>query len=385
MLTSLAIVIITSLFMFYVFDRIKLHGLLGLILTGIILGPFVFNIIDTKLLSFSSEFKMLALILILIRAGLGLRRSELNKVKIYALKTGLIPLFIEVIVVAVASFYILGLPPLVSIMFGFIMAPVSPAIIIPHMLDIKEKNSNKSSKIPTLLIATTSIDNVVAMMAFGIMLGIVSGKHDSVAEILFKIPISIILGVVMGLVTGYVLVKIFEKYDIRDTRKALIFLFLSVLIHETEKVLPISSLLVIVTTGFFILEKNENIAHRLSSKFNKIWIFAEILLFVIIGAQLNIGALGDVAFKGLFIIIVGLLGRSIGVLISLSGSELKFKERLFCAASYLPKATVQAAIASIPFAMGIAGGGVILAIAVLSIIITTPLGIIIPKMVLRFK
>jgi len=380
MLSSLAVVIIISLLMFYLFDRIKLHGLIGLILTGVILGPYVLNLIDPKLLEFSSEFRMLALIIILIRAGLSIKKTELNKIGNYAASMGLVPFFIEAALVAVASFYILDMEPVIAIMFGFIMAPVSPAIIIPQMLGMKEGRLGSGSKIPTLLIAATSIDNVTAMTAFGIILGIASGGQSSLSNIALRIPLSIILGILLGLLVGYALVRLFNRYDIRDTKKTLLFLFVAILIYGLEKIIPISSLLAIITVGFVILEKDEPTAHRLALKFNKIWIFAEILLFVLIGAQFNFTALGGVAVKGLVIILIGLLGRSVGVLISLMGSGFKLNEKLFCVASYLPKATVQAAIAAIPLSMGIKDGDVILAIATLSIILTTPLGIVAPRL-----
>jgi len=263
---------------------------------------------------------------------------------------------------------------------GFIVAAVSPAVVVPSMLTYIDEKRGTKKGIPTLILASASVDDVFAITIYTAFLGLYSGTQESIGVQLMNIPISIILGIVLGIVIGLALVKFFEIHHIRDTKKVLIILGIATLLTSLESwlfgVIPIASLLGVMTIGFIILEKRELVAKRLSVKYNKIWIFAEILLFILIGSEVNIHVAFEAGLKGILLIAIGLVARTIGVMLSTHGSNLNFKERLFCAISYIPKATVQAAIGAVPLSLGIPSGELILAIAVLSIIITAPLGLI---------
>lgn len=273
---------------------------------------------------------------------------------------------------------LLGFPLPICGTLGFIIAAVSPAVVVPEMLSLKEKNLGKEREIPTLILAGASIDDIFAITLFSSFLSLSLGKNVNIYKEFLKIPLSIIIGIVLGGVIGIILVKFFKKYHIRDTRKAIIFLMVGITFHqlETLNIFPIASLLGIMTMGFIILEKYPILAKRLSTKFNKIWVFSEIILFVLIGAAVNIEVIFSSSSVGVIIVFIGLIGRMLGVGVSLFGSNLNKKERLFCGLSYIPKATVQAAISEIPLAMGVPYGEILLAIGVLSIIISVPIGVI---------
>lgn len=380
MLFNLAIIVIVALFVNWCCEKIKIPGLLGMIAVGIFFGPYGIpncNLISPSIDSMSSELRTAALIVILIRAGLGLNRQTLNKVGIPALKMSCIPCLLEGTAVTLIAHYLLKLDWAPSGMLGFIIAAVSPAVVVPQMLDIKAKGYGKKREVPTLVLAGASIDDVFAITLFGIFLAAGTGKTINIAMQFIKVPLGIIVGIALGLLSGYLLVKFFAKVRIRDTKKMLIFLVVAILLYELEyfkDYLPIATLLGVMAMGFVLLELDNRRAQNLAAKFNKLWIFAEILLFVLIGAQVNVKVAFDAGLWGIVIITLGLCARSIGVWLALLGSKLTKNERLFCAISYIPKATVQAAIGAIPLSMGVKGGELILAIAVLSIIITAPLG-----------
>ena len=380
MLFNLAIIVSIALFVNWCCEKIKIPGLLGMIAVGILLGPYGipgYNLISPLINSMSPELRTAALIVILIRAGLGLNRHTLNKVGIPALKMSCIPCLLEGCAVTLIAHYLLKLNWAPSGMLGFIIAAVSPAVVVPQMLDIKAKGYGKKREVPTLILAGASIDDVFAITLFGVFLAAGTGKAVNIAMQFIKVPLGIIAGILLGLIAGYLLVKFFAKFHMRDTKKMLIFLVVAILLHELEyfnDYLPIATLLGVMAMGFVLLELDSRRAQRLAAKFNKLWIFAEILLFVLIGAQVNINVALDAGLFGIVIITLGLCARSIGVWLALYGSKLTGNEKLFCVFSYIPKATVQAAIGAIPLTMGINGGELILAIAVLSIIITAPLG-----------
>lgn len=380
MLFNLAIIVIVALFVNWCCEKIKIPGLLGMIAVGIFFGPYGIpncNLISPSIDSMSSELRTVALIVILIRAGLGLNRQTLNKVGIPALKMSCIPCLLEGTAVTLIAHYLLKLDWAPSGMLGFIIAAVSPAVVVPQMLDIKAKGYGEKREVPTLVLAGASIDDVFAITLFGIFLAAGTGKTINIAMQFIKVPLGIIVGIALGLLSGYLLVKFFAKVRIRDTKKMLIFLVVAILLYELEyfkDYLPIATLLGVMAMGFVLLELDNRRAQNLAAKFNKLWIFAEILLFVLIGAQVNVKVAFDAGLWGIVIITLGLCARSIGVWLALLGSKLTKNERLFCAISYIPKATVQAAIGAIPLSMGVKGGELILAIAVLSIIITAPLG-----------
>ena len=392
MLFSFAFFILIAIGLSKLFEKLRLPGLLGMILTGIILGEYsrnyIVNIlkldflepffISDKILSISSDLRLCALIVILIRAGLGIDRESLKKIGNVALKMSCIPCLFEGFTIMMVTHLLLGFPLPICGTLGFIIAAVSPAVVVPEMLSLKEKNLGKEKEIPTLILAGASIDDIFAITLFSSFLSLSLGKNVNIYKEFLKIPLSIVIGIVLGGVIGIVLVKFFKKYHIRDTRKAIIFLMVGITFHqlETLNIFPIASLLGIMTMGFIILEKYPILAKRLSTKFNKIWVFSEIILFVLIGAAVNIEVIFSSSSVGVIIVFIGLIGRMLGVGVSLFGSNLNKKERLFCGLSYIPKATVQAAISGIPLAMGVPHGEILLAIGVLSIIISVPIGVI---------
>lgn len=392
MLFSFAFFILIAIGLSKLFEKLRLPGLLGMILTGIILGEYsrnyIVNIlkldflepffISDKILSISSDLRLCALIVILIRAGLGIDRESLKKIGNVALKMSCIPCLFEGFTIMMVTHLLLGFPLPICGTLGFIIAAVSPAVVVPEMLSLKEKNLGKEREIPTLILAGASIDDIFAITLFSSFLSLSLGKNVNIYKEFLKIPLSIIIGIVLGGVIGIILVKFFKKYHIRDTRKAIIFLMVGIIFHqlETLNIFPIASLLGIMTMGFIILEKYPILAKRLSTKFNKIWVFSEIILFVLIGAAVNIEVIFSSSSVGVIIVLIGLVGRMLGVGVSLFGSNLNKKERLFCGLSYIPKATVQAAISGIPLAMGVPHGEILLAIGVLSIIISVPIGVI---------
>ncbi len=380
MTTSIAIIILLGLLSKYIFEKLKLPGLLGMLLVGVLLGPYVFNLLDENILVISKDLRQLALIIILLRAGLGISRQNLNKVGKTALFMSFIPGILEGFTILLVSTQLFDLTFIEGGILGFIVAAVSPAVVVPSMLTYIDEKRGTKKGIPTLILASASVDDVFAITIYTAFLGLYSGTQESIGVQLMNIPISIILGIVLGIVIGLALVKFFEIHHIRDTKKVLIILGIATLLTSLESwlfgVIPIASLLGVMTIGFIILEKRELVAKRLSVKYNKIWIFAEILLFILIGSEVNIHVAFEAGLKGILLIAIGLVARTIGVMLSTHGSNLNFKERLFCAISYIPKATVQAAIGAVPLSLGIPSGELILAIAVLSIIITAPLGLI---------
>lgn len=378
MITSLGIIMILGLIANYISKKVGLPGLIGMLLLGILLGPYGLNWIQQDLINISGDIRKLALIIILLRAGLGIKKEDLAKVGVPAIKLSCVPGVIEGIFIAIASVYLLKFSFVQGGILGFIMAAVSPAVIVPSMLYFMERGLGTKKGIPTLILAGASIDDVFAITIFSAFLGLYSGTHINLGIKIIGVPISILLGIALGIISGLILIRIFKKYHIRDTEKVLIIIGISILLSALENVLKnkieIAALLGVMTIGFIIIEKLPKVGERLAIKFNKIWVFAEILLFVLVGAQVNINVAINAGTIGVIILVIGLVGRSIGVIISLLGTELNSKERLFCVIAYIPKATVQAAIGSVPLSLGVASGDVMLAIAVLSIIITAPIG-----------
>lgn len=378
MATSLAIIILLGLLSNTLFAKIKLPGLLGMIILGMVIGPYGLNILQPEIISISADFRKIALIIILLRAGFGISRGDLKKVGAPALRLSCIPGLIEGFFIAFASVKFLGFTFVQGGILGFIIAAVSPAVVVPSMLGFMERGIGTDKGIPTLILAGASIDDVFAITIFSTFLGLYSGKQMNIGVQILSIPLSIILGILLGIVIGYFMVRIFKKYNIRDTKKVLMIIGSAILLTALETLLKnkieIAALLGVMTIGFIILEKLPKVGKRLAIKFNKIWVFAEILLFVLVGAQVNTKVALHAGAVGIIVIFIGLIGRSIGVMLSLIKTNLNFKEKLFCVIAYIPKATVQAAMGAIPLSLGVQGGELMLAIAVLSILITAPLG-----------
>ncbi|NFM32761.1 sodium:proton antiporter [Clostridium botulinum] len=380
MASSLAIIILLGLIANKLFEKLKLPGLLGMLILGILIGPHGLNWLSKDILNTSSDLRKIALIVILLRAGLGLNKDELKLVGKTALKLSCVPGIIEGFFIAIASTKLLGFSFIQGGLLGFILAAVSPAVVVPQMLSLMDKGLGKAKGIPTLILAGASIDDVFAITIFSTFLGLYSGKNINIGMQILKIPISIILGTLIGALSAIIIIKIFKKYAIDNTKKILIILSISIILTLIEALLKgkleIASLLGVMALGFVISDKIPNVGDKVSKGLNEIWVFAQILLFVLVGAEVNMVIAFKSGFLGIIIIALGLIGRSIGVLISLKGSNLNKKEKLFCVIAYIPKATVQAAMGAVPLANGVGSGDIILAIAVLSILITAPLGAI---------
>ncbi len=380
MAVDLAIIILLGLIANAVFEKIKLPGLLGMLIVGISIGPYGLNILKSDIINISADLRKIALIIILLRAGLGISKESLKGIGIPAIKLSFIPGLIEGFAITFASIRFLEFSFIQGGILGFIIAAVSPAVVVPQMLNLMDKKVGTNKNIPTLILAGASIDDVFAITIFSTFLGLYSGTQVNLGIKIFEIPLAIILGIAIGIVIGLILITLFKKYNIQDTKKVLIILGAGILLSALEDLLQgkiqLAGLLGVMTMGFIILDKAPSLGRKLAVKLNKVWVFAEILLFVLVGAEVNIHVATGAGRVGIILILIGLLGRSTGVLISLLGSDLNLKERLFCIIAYLPKATVQAAIGSIPLSLGVASGHVILAISVLSIVITAPIGAI---------
>ncbi|MEJ6949891.1 cation:proton antiporter [Natronospora cellulosivora (SeqCode)] len=378
MALSLAIIIIFALIFNRAFDKVNLPGLLGMLIVGILMGPYVLDIISDEILLISADLRKIALIVILIRAGLGIKKETLKKVGVPAFKMSFIPGLMEGFTVLLISMFLFNISFIEAGILGFIIAAVSPAVVVPQMLRLIEEKKGAAKGIPTLVLAAASIDDVVAITIFSTFLGLYGGQQINILFSILNIPLSIITGSLLGVLIAFILIYLFKNYHIRDTKKALLILSAAILLTSLESflenIIPIAALLGVMAMGFVLQEKYHVLGTRLSEKFNRIWVFAEIMLFVLVGAEVNIYIAWESGLLGLLIIALGLTARSLGVFISVAGTNLNWRERFFTVISYTPKATVQAAIGAVPLAAGVPAGELILALAVLAIIITAPLG-----------
>ena len=356
-----------------------------MLLTGIILGPQVLNLLDANILKISPDLRTIALIVILLKAGLSLDMGDLKKVGRSAILLSFLPASFEILSYAIFVPKILGLNLIDGLLMGAVMAAVSPAIVVPRMVKLIDEGYGKDESIPQMILAGASCDDVFVLVLFSSFLSMAKGSEFSFKSLL-KVPESITLGIGFGIVIGYLLYLFFERrYKngsyIRNSSKVIIILALAFLLVSLEglvkEIIPISGLLaVIAMASSYKIKADDGVVERLSEKFAKLWIFAEILLFVLVGAEVDIKYMTGIGFIGIALIFLGLLIRSIGVFISVAGSRLSKNEKIFTILAYTPKATVQAAIGSVALANGIGSGMAILSIAVLGIIITAPLGAI---------
>jgi NhaP-type Na+/H+ or K+/H+ antiporter len=380
MALSIALIVLLGLLSDYLFNRIKLPGLLGMLIVGILCGPYVFNIIQPELLKVSADLRMVALIVILLRAGLELRKDTLNRVGKTAIMMSCIPAIFEGAIITLLAPYIFDISYLEAAILGAILAAVSPAVVVPLMLKFIDQKRGVKKGIPTLILGASSVDDVFVIVIFSILLGMYTGSNPDIWVKLLEIPEAILIGIALGALSGYMLFRLFETFRLRATKMTIIVVAVSVLLTwvegELKTKIAVSALLGVMTIGFILIEKCEIRAHKISHKLTKIWIFAEILLFVLVGAQVNITVAWEAGLAGAALIVVALIGRSIGTYLSVMGTDLNFKERLFCVISYIPKATVQAAIGAVPLEAGVKSGDIILAVAVLSILLTAPIGAI---------
>lgn len=379
MLFSLALILIIGFSLSGILNRLKIPGLLGMILTGILLGPYVLNLISPDILHISTDLRQIALIVILTRAGLSIDINDLKKVGRPAILMCFVPATFEIVATLILAPLLLHVSYIEAAIMGTVLAAVSPAVIVPRMLHLMESGYGKNKSIPQLIMAGASVDDIYVIVLFTSFLGMYKGDGFT-ASTLLTVPLSIITGLLLGVVSGIILVKLFKRIHIRDTIKVLILLSIAFLFVSLESFakpyFPISGLLAVMALGGTILKTYEILAKRLMGKFSKIWVGAEILLFVLVGAAVDISYLGNAGFNSVLLILGALLLRVIGVNVSLLKTKLNTKERLFCSIAYLPKATVQAAVGAIPLSAGVAAGNTILTVAVLAIMITAPLGAI---------
>lgn len=377
MLLSISLILILGMFMGWICQKIKLPSLLGMLITGIVLGPYVLNLLDDSILGISAELRKIALIIILTRAGLGLDLSGLKKIGRPAVLMCFVPASFELIGMILLAPKLMGLTVLEAAIMGAVLAAVSPAVVVPRMVKLMDEGYGVNEGIPQLILAGAFVDDVYVIVLFSTFVGMMQGEGASILKFV-NIPISIFLGIAIGLLIGVLLAYFFKKMHIRDTSKVLIILSISFLLVVIEDKLstPItfSALIAIMFIGIGLQKKRETVAKRLSVKYGKLWVAAEVFLFVLVGATVNIGYLGKVGVKALIVIIGALVFRMFGVFVCLLGTSLKRKERLFTMLAYTPKATVQAAIGGIPLALGFTCGDLVLTVAVLAIVLTAPLG-----------
>lgn len=380
MALSLALIIVFGLSADYLFSRIKLPGLIGMLIVGVFAGPYMLNIMSPGMMNVSGDFRKIALIVILLRAGFELRREALRLVGRAAVIMSAVPAVFEIVGVMLVAPKLLHMTYLEAAILGSILAAVSPAVVVPLMIDFMDRGRGSQKGIPTMILGASSLDDVFVIVLFTVFLGMYGGDQTNILLKLGEIPVSIVLGIIVGIVPGYFLYKLFTKYDWRPPKRTMLVMGISIVLTWLETVcenhVPVASLLGVMAIGFIILEKSEPIAHMISQKLKKLWIFAELLLFVLVGAQVNIHVAWKAGLAGTLVIFIGLVFRSVGTYLSLWGTPFDWKEKLFCVVSYIPKATVQAAIGAVPLAAGVVSGEVILAVAVLSIVLTAPIGAI---------
>ena len=377
MLLSLSLILILGMFMGWICRKMKLPALLGMLITGIILGPYGLNLLDGSILGISAELRKIALIIILTRAGLGLDLSGLKKIGRPAVLMCFVPASFELLGMILLAPKLMGLSVLESAVMGAVLAAVSPAVVVPRMVKLMDEGYGVKEGIPQLILAGASVDDVYVIVLFSTFVGMMQGEGASILKFV-NIPVSIFFGIAIGLFLGVLLAYFFKKVHIRDTSKVLIILSISFLLVVIEDKLTtaitFSSLIAVMFIGIGLQKKREAVAKRLSVKYGKLWVAAEVFLFVLVGATVNIEYLGKIGAKAFVVIIGALIFRMFGVFVCLLGTNLKRKERLFAMMAYTPKATVQAAIGGIPLALGLACGDTVLTVAVLAIVFTAPLG-----------
>ena len=377
MLTSIALILLLGLLLGWIFSKLKLPSLLGMIILGIILGPHALDLIDESILMISGDLRQIALVIILTRAGLSLDLSDLKKVGRPAVLMCFVPACAEILGTVLFAPVLLKVSFLEAGIIGSVIAAVSPAVIVPRMIKMIDEGYGTNKSIPQLILAGASVDDVFVIVIFTALTTLASTGTISAGSFT-QIPISIALGILLGFAVGAVLVLFFQRYHMRDSVKIMIILSISFLLLEVqnrlEGTIPVSGLLAIMSMGIIIKQKYDVLASRLAIKYNKLWLAAEIFLFVLVGAVVDLKYVVSAGVASILLIVGALLFRMLGVAFSLIKTDLLKKERLFCMLAYTPKATVQAAIGAIPLSMGLDCGNTVLTVAVLAILITAPFG-----------
>ncbi len=383
MLTSLSFIFLVGLAMAAICQRIRLPRIIGMLLTGIVLGPYVLDLLDPSILSISSELRQMALIIILVKAGLSLNLADLKKVGRPAVMLSCVPASFELLGYVLFAPMILGINRIEAAVMGAVLAAVSPAVVVPRMVKLMETGYGTKKSIPQMILAGASCDDIFVIVLFSTFSGMAQGGSARLMDFA-NIPVSIVSGILLGAAAGWLLSLFFEtayakKHYVRNSMKVIIVLGVSFLLMSVETwvkpYLSVSGLLAVVGMACVLkLRSIKAVSARLSEKFGKLWLAAEVLLFVLVGAAVDIRYTMGAGLAAVFMIFTALLFRTVGVLLCLVGTELNWKERLFCVIAYLPKATVQAAIGSVPMAMGLPCGQIVLSVAVMAILITAPLG-----------
>ena len=377
MLTSIALIFIAGIVFGGIFKKLKLPGLIGMIIAGILIGPYVFDLLDDSIFSISSYLMRIALIVILIRVGLSLDIGDLKRVGRPAVLMCFLPACFEILAVVLIAPPLLGISLREAVIMGAVLGAASPAIIVPKMMKLLEDRIGTQKSIPQLMMAGTSVDGVFVIVVFTAFIGMGQGEVIGVSEVL-QIPVSIILGAVVGIGMGLLLGYCFTVIMLRETIKVILILSVSFLFLALESILPLpfSGLIAVIAMAVLLQRKQTETSKRLSKKFSRLWVVAEIILFVLVGATVDLNYALSAGIMTILVIFIALASRLLGVLCCVLKTDLSAKERLFCMIAYIPKATVQAAIGSIPLSIGMSCGNIILTAAILAILITAPLGAI---------
>ena len=383
MLTSLSFIFLVGLAMAAICQRIRLPRIIGMLLTGIVLGPYVLDLLEPSILSISSELRQMALIIILIKAGLSLNLADLKKVGRPAVMMACVPASFELLGYVLFAPMILGVNRIEAAVMGAVLAAVSPAVVVPRMVKLIETGYGTKKSIPQMILAGASCDDIFVIVLFSTFSGMAQGGSAKLLDFV-NIPVSIVSGILLGAAAGWLLSLFFEtayakEHYVRNSMKVIIVLGVSFLLMSVETwvkpYISVSGLLAVVGMACVLkLRSIKAVSVRLSEKFGKLWLAAEVLLFVLVGAAVDIRYTMGAGLAAVLMIFTALLFRTVGVLLCLVGTALNWKERLFCVIAYLPKATVQAAIGSVPMAMGLPCGQIVLSVAVMAILITAPLG-----------
>lgn len=377
MLTSLALIFLVGMSLGWLVTRLRLPSLLGMLLTGILLGPYVLNLLDDSILGISADLRQLALIIILTRAGLSLNIEDLKKVGRPAVLLCFVPACFEMVGMIVLAPRLLGLSVLDAAILGAVIAAVSPAVIVPKMLRLMELGYGTRNSIPQMILAGASVDDVFVIVMFTAFTGLAQGGTVSPTTFV-QIPVSIVTGIAVGLAAGIAFGAVYRRVHVRDSVKVVVLLSLSFLFVALENavkgIVPFSGLLAVMSCGIAINRRRPELASRLSGKYNRLWVAAEVLLFVLVGTTVDISYAAAAGAAAVLVVLGALVFRMVGVFVCVLGTKLSRKERLFCMLAYTPKATVQAAIGSVPLSLGLGCGQIVLTVAVVAILLTAPLG-----------